>query len=65
MQKEKEEKLLKITKVREYVDFSNSKIYDMVAKGEFPSPLRVGGSSVWLLSDIQGYISSQITKFKK
>jgi prophage regulatory protein len=55
-----EEKLLKIKKVREYVDFSPSKIYALLAKNEFPKPHKIGGSSVWKLSDIQNYIAKVV-----
>lgn len=57
-----EEKLLKIKKVREYVDFSPSKIYALLAKNEFPKPHKIGGTSVWKLSDIQKYITTVIEK---
>ncbi|MDX9744893.1 MAG: AlpA family phage regulatory protein [Arcobacteraceae bacterium] len=52
-----EEKLLKLAGVMDYIPFSKSKIYELVSKNEFPSPLAVGGNKLWLYSDIQNYIN--------
>ena len=54
----KEEKLLKITSVLEYIEISKSKLYQMMKDDNFPSPVKIGGSSLWRLSDIQCYINS-------
>ena len=56
---EKEDKLIKITTVMDYVQMSKSKIYDYMKKGDFPKNHVIGGSSLWFLSDIQEYIQNQ------
>lgn len=54
---ETNERLIKITTVISYIQLSKSKIYDLISNGDFPKPLKIGGSSLWKLSEIQNYIS--------
>ncbi|MEA2098646.1 MAG: helix-turn-helix domain-containing protein [Campylobacterota bacterium] len=57
---EKEEKLLKIKQVVEYVSLSKAKIYELRREGKFPASIRVQGSVFWKHSDIQKYIKKVI-----
>jgi len=57
----KEEKLLSIKGVMDYVQMSDSKIYDLVKKKAFPLPYKHGGNSLWSLAEIQAWIDD----FKK
>jgi predicted DNA-binding transcriptional regulator AlpA len=54
---ETEERLIRVKEVKYMVGFSTGKIYDLMQKGEFPKQIKIGGSSVWRLSDIKDYIS--------
>jgi len=36
------ERLVKIKTVMEYVEFSRSKIYDLISKNQFPKPIKIG-----------------------
>ena len=54
-----EDKLIKIKTVMEYVQMSKTKIYEYMEKGDFPKNHKIGGSSLWFLSDIQTYINEQ------
>ncbi|MGB3751934.1 MAG: AlpA family phage regulatory protein [Arcobacteraceae bacterium] len=53
-----EDRLIKIATVMEYVQISKSKIYEYVGNGKslFPQPRKIGGSSLWVMSEIQEYI---------
>jgi len=54
------ERLVKIKTVMEYVEFSKSKIYDLISKNQFPKPIKIGSSSLWKFSDIQAFIDEKI-----
>lgn len=54
----KADRLLTIKQVRELVPIAASTIYDAVAKGTFPKPLKVGKRSLWRDSDIQSFIAA-------
>ena len=46
--------MLRIGDVTETVGLSKSKIYDMIAAGEFPPPVRIGARTArWLGSEIK------------
>lgn len=52
------EKLLHLSDVERTIRLKKSKIYNMIASGEFPRPVRLGKRSVrWRESDIQHWIS--------
>lgn len=55
----KEDKLLKMASVLEYVQISKSKLYEMMAKNEFPKARKIGANSLWKLSEIQEFIEKQ------
>lgn len=44
-----------------YVGFGRSRIYQLIAAGEFPQPIKVGKSSRWVKADIDAWISNQAT----
>ncbi len=54
------EKLIRIKTVIEYIQISRSTIYLMMSKDEFPKPIKIGGSSLWRLSQINDYINKKI-----
>lgn len=42
-----------------YVAMGRSRVYQEIAKGNFPPPIKIGKSSRWLKSEIDAWISSQ------
>lgn len=57
-----EDRLLGLPQVEEYVHFKRTKIRELMAKGEFPKPLKFGKSAAWKMSQIQDWIASQETQ---
>lgn len=53
------EKFLTIFAVEDMVAFKKTKIYELIAKGEFPSNKKIKGKKVWLLSEIQEWIDDE------
>lgn len=53
----KADRLLNIDQVREFIPVARSTIYDQVAKGALPKPIKLGKRSLWRESDIQAYIA--------
>lgn len=42
-----------------YVSMGRSRIYGLIAEGEFPPPIKNGRSSRWIKSEIDSWISEQ------
>lgn len=54
-------KLLRINEVVEQTRLSKSTIYQAMAKGKFPLPIKISVLNVaWLASDIDAYIADRI-----
>jgi prophage regulatory protein len=52
--------LLSRQKVQSKTTLSRSSIYDMIAKGEFPKPVKISGRRVaWLEASIDAWIQSR------
>jgi predicted DNA-binding transcriptional regulator AlpA len=60
-QKETEiDRLLTIEDVKKIIPYSNASLYRMISEGEFPAPLKLGGSrSAWRSSEIRAWIDSR------
>lgn len=43
---------------RGIVGFSAKHIYHLISQNQFPAPIKIGRASLWLLSDINGWIDS-------
>lgn len=43
-----------------YVGFSRSRIYDLISRGVFPSPIKIGKSSRWVKAEIDTWLAEQI-----
>ena len=56
------ERLITIKEVTQIVGFKRSTIYKFIQQNKFPSPLKIGKSSRWKLTDIQKWINHQISK---
>ena len=53
-------RILRLPQVTEAVRLSRSTIYNLVKKGEFPSPVKLSvRASGWLESDISNWIDSR------
>jgi prophage regulatory protein len=58
--------LLKRPAVEQLTTLSRSRIYDLMDKGEFPKPVRLGSMSVaWLESEIHQWVSERIDASRK
>lgn len=62
----KKDKRIKIREVVERVQIGKSTIYNLIKKGQFPKPIKIGGSVFWKESDINfllqtGKVRSQKT----
>ncbi len=53
--------LLAFEPLSHYVSFGRSRIYQLIAAGEFPQPIKVGKSSRWVKADIDAWIRKQTT----
>ena len=52
--------LLRLSEVREMTSLPTSTIYELMAKDEFPKPLKIGVRGVrWLLDEIVRWIQSR------
>jgi prophage regulatory protein len=57
---------LKITDVENIVSLKKSTIYDLVKKGEFPTPINLGQrASRWLLSEVSAWQKERVTASRK
>lgn len=53
----------RLPRVRARVDLSRSSIYDLIAKGKFPRPIKLGARSVgWLDSDIDNWLRERVAE---
>jgi len=55
-------RIVRHSRVREKLDVSEAKLFDMIAKGIFPAPFQIipGGRAVgWLESDVDKWILDQ------
>ena len=53
--------LLAFEPLSHYVSFGRSRIYQLIAAGEFPQPIKVGKSSRWVKAEVDAWISKQAT----
>ncbi len=60
MQKQKALRVLRLPELREKVGLGTSKIYEMIADGEFPAPRKITGRAVgWLEYEIDEWLLSR------
>jgi len=53
-----QDKLVSLRSVAERLDLSVRGIYRLIARGLLPRPVKVGGSTKFFESDIQGYLAA-------
>lgn len=51
--------LLKLPEVSRQVGFGKSAIYEMIAAGVFPEPIKLGCASRWSQQEVQAWIEQQ------
>jgi predicted DNA-binding transcriptional regulator AlpA len=51
--------LLAFEPLSHYVSFGRSRIYQLIAAGEFPPPRKIGKSSRWVKAEIDAWIANQ------
>ena len=51
--------LLAFASLSHYVSLGRSRIYGLIADGEFPKPIKIGKSSRWVRAEIDTWISHQ------
>jgi len=51
--------LLGFASLSHYVSFGRSRIYGLIAEGEFPKPIKIGKSSRWVRAEIDAWINTQ------
>ena len=49
--------LLNFDALSAYVSFGRSRIYQQIAAGEFPQPIKVGKSSRWVKAEVDAWIN--------
>jgi predicted DNA-binding transcriptional regulator AlpA len=52
----KEERLLRLKSVKEYIPLATPTIYAKMKEGKFPKQHNIGGTAFWKLSEIQDFI---------
>lgn len=54
------ERLLPMRAVRDQVALHPATVYAMVKDGTFPKPIKMGRRSLWIESEVQGWIQARI-----
>ena len=57
-----EERFLPLPAVKSKIGKSKAFIYTHMAKDEFPKPVKVGRSSVWVQSEIESWMHKMISR---
>ncbi len=60
-----DKKLLRIKQVIEYVPFGKSKLWEVVAKEEFPQPIKIGRSTFWIESEVISWVEQKISDYRE
>ncbi|NUA26138.1 helix-turn-helix transcriptional regulator [Cupriavidus basilensis] len=55
-------RIIRLPEVCKAVGLSRSGIYARIQKGAFPAPIKMGYSSGWIESEVQGWIEQQIAR---
>lgn len=57
---DKVEQFVKLPDVKTATSLSKTKLYALIKDGDFPAPIKLGRSSVWLMSEVQDWMDKQI-----
>lgn len=55
-----DDRFVRLPEVESTVGLKMSKIYDLIRKGGFPKPARVGKCSVWSMTEIQTWMKARL-----
>ena len=58
------ERFLRLPEVMKTVGFRRTAIYDKITRGEFPAPIKLGNVSVWLASEVNGWIAERVAEYR-
>ena len=53
-------RLLRLSEVKARTGLGKTKIYEMIASGDFPRPVKIGPQSFWVESEIDAWIAGVI-----
>jgi prophage regulatory protein len=59
---EPQRRLLRLSQVEEIVNMKRSWLYDEIANGCFPHPLKIGRASRWDSREIDSYLASLVAR---
>lgn len=54
------ERLLRRPEIQDKVELGRSALYDLIKRGQFPTPIKIGRSSFWVESEIDSWIELRI-----
>ena len=54
------ERLLRRPGVQDKVELRRPALYDLIKRGQFPAPIKIGRSSFWVESEIDSWIELRI-----
>lgn len=59
---ENQVKVIRIPAVIDMVGMCKASIYNMIKRGEFPAPIKLGPkASGWLVNEVQGWITERMS----
>ena len=62
----KDKKIMRRPEVEAVTGNSRSSIYAMMARGDFPKPVKIGARSVgWVTSDIEAWLDQRMSNTEK
>ena len=56
------DRLMRLEAVEESIGLKKSKIYEMIGKGEFPRPVKLGAVNTWPSSEVATWIAARIAE---
>ncbi|GAA4643974.1 hypothetical protein GCM10023115_19340 [Pontixanthobacter gangjinensis] len=54
------ERLLRLESVEDRIGLKKSKIYDMIGRGQFPRPVKLGACNAWPENEILAWIADRV-----
>lgn len=56
------DKMVDMAFITEYTGCSDKWFYKLIQDGSFPKPIKLGRSSRWLKSEVEGWVEKRITQ---
>ena len=54
------DRLLTLEEVRRIIGLSSATLYRLIARGQFPSPIRIGRTSRWPESEVSSFVQARM-----